>query len=31
MILQDKNYRKIADLILPWIDERVTRRRGGKK
>ncbi len=31
MIMQDKNNLKIADLILQWIDERVSKRRGGKK
>ena len=31
MIMQDKNNLQIADLILQWIDERVSKRRGGKK
>jgi hypothetical protein len=26
MIMQDKNYLQAADLILKWIDERVSRR-----
>ena len=26
MIMQDKNNLQIADLILQWIDERVTKR-----
>ncbi len=30
MIMQDKNHLQIADLILTWIDERVTRRGAGK-
>jgi pimeloyl-ACP methyl ester carboxylesterase len=30
MIMQDKNNQQIADLILKWIDERVTKRAGGK-
>ena len=28
MIMQDKNNLQIADLILQWIDERVTKRTG---
>ena len=28
MIMQDKNNLQIADLILKWIDERVTKRTG---
>jgi pimeloyl-ACP methyl ester carboxylesterase len=31
MIMQDKNYLQIADLILKWIDERVPKRAAGKK
>ena len=31
MIMQDKNNLQIADLILKWIDERVTKRTGAKK
>ena len=31
MIMQDKNNLQIADLILQWIDERVSKRGGGKK
>ena len=31
MIMQDKNNLQIADLILQWIDERVSRRNAGKK
>ena len=31
MIMQDKNNLQIADLILKWIDERVTKRSGAKK
>jgi pimeloyl-ACP methyl ester carboxylesterase len=31
MIMQDKNHLQIADLILTWIDEHVTKRRGGAK
>jgi pimeloyl-ACP methyl ester carboxylesterase len=30
MIMQDKNNLQIADLILKWIDERVTKRKGAK-
>jgi pimeloyl-ACP methyl ester carboxylesterase len=30
MIMQDKNNLQIADLILKWIDERVSKRSGGK-
>ena len=30
MIMQDKNNLQIADLILQWIDERVSKRSGGK-
>jgi hypothetical protein len=26
MIMQDKNYLQVADLILKWIDERVSKR-----
>jgi hypothetical protein len=29
--MQDKNHLQIADLILKWIDERVSRRTGPKK
>ena len=31
MIMQDKNNLQIADLILKWIDERVTQARRGSK
>ena len=31
MIMQDKNNLQIADLILQWIDERVSKRSVGKK
>jgi pimeloyl-ACP methyl ester carboxylesterase len=31
MIMQDKNHLQIADLILQWIDEQVSKRSGGKK
>jgi pimeloyl-ACP methyl ester carboxylesterase len=31
MIMQDKNNLPIADLILKWIDERVSTRSGGNK
>ena len=31
MIMQDKNNLQIADLILQWIDEHITRRKGGKQ
>jgi len=31
MMMQDKNHLQIADLILTWIDERVSQRTGGKK
>ena len=31
MIMQDKNSQQIADLILKWIEERVSKRSGGKK
>ena len=31
MIMQDKNNLQIADLILQWIDERVSKRAGVKK
>ena len=30
MIMQDKNNLQIADLILQWIDERVSKRGGGR-
>ena len=30
-IMQDKNHLQVADLILKWIDERITRRTGEKK
>lgn len=30
MIMQDRNHLQIADLILKWIDERVSRRTGAK-
>ena len=28
MIMQDKNNLQIADLILKWVDEHVSKRRG---
>jgi hypothetical protein len=31
MIMQDKNNLQIADLILQWIDQRVSKRGGGNK
>ena len=31
MIMQDKNNLQIADLILQWIDERVSKRSGANK
>jgi hypothetical protein len=31
MIMQDKNNLQIADLILQWIDEHVSKRSSGKK
>ena len=31
MIMQDKNNLQIADLILQWIDERVSSRRAGNR
>jgi pimeloyl-ACP methyl ester carboxylesterase len=31
MIMQDKNNQEIADLILKWIDEHGSKRKGGKK
>lgn len=31
MIMQDKNNLQIADLILQWIDERISKRSGGNK
>jgi hypothetical protein len=31
MIMQDKNHLQIADLILKWSDERVTRRPAGAR
>ncbi len=31
MIMQDKNHLQIADLILQWIDTRVSKRSGEKK
>ena len=31
MIMQDKNHLQIADVILKWIDERVSKRSGAKK
>ena len=31
MIMQDKNNLQIADFILQWIDERVSKRSGAKK
>ena len=31
MIMQDKNNLQIADIILQWIDQRVSKRRGETK
>ena len=31
MIMQDKNHLQIADLILKWIDERVSKPTGARK
>ena len=31
MIMQDKNHQQIADLILQWIDQRVSKPSGAKK
>jgi pimeloyl-ACP methyl ester carboxylesterase len=31
MIMQDKNHLQIADLILKWIDERVSKPAGARK
>jgi hypothetical protein len=31
MIMQDKNNLQIADLIVQWIEEHVSKRGGGKK
>jgi hypothetical protein len=31
MIMQDKNSLQIADLILQWVDEHVSKRKGGSK
>ena len=31
MIMQDKNNLQIADLILQWIDERVSKRSSGDR
>ena len=31
MIMQDKNHLQIADLILKWMDERVSKPSGAKK
>ena len=31
MIMQDKNHLQVADLILKWIDERVSKRGSEKK
>jgi hypothetical protein len=31
MIMQDKNNLQIADLILQWINEHVSKRSAGKK
>jgi pimeloyl-ACP methyl ester carboxylesterase len=31
MIMQDRNHLQVADLILKWIDERVSKRAGLKK
>ena len=30
MIMQDKNNLQIADVILNWIDEQVSKRSGGQ-
>jgi len=29
--MQDKNHLQVADLILKWIDERVSKRTGERK
>lgn len=31
MIMQDKNHLQIADIILQWMAQNVSKRRGGKK
>ena len=31
MIMQDKNHLQVADLILKWMDERVSKPTGIKK
>jgi len=31
MIMQDKNHLQIADLILKWIEERVSKPSGTRK
>ena len=31
MIMQDKNHLQIADLVLKWIDESVSKRASEKK
>lgn len=31
MIMQDQNYLQVAELILAWIDERVSKRRVEKQ
>jgi hypothetical protein len=31
MIMQDKNHLQIADRIIKWIEERVSKRSGAKK
>ncbi len=31
MIMQDKNHLQIADVILQWIDEHVSKRRAGSQ
>jgi hypothetical protein len=31
MIMQDRNSLQIADLVLQWIGERVTRRSAGAR
>ena len=31
MIMQDKNHLQIADLILQWIDEFVSKRSGAAR
>ena len=31
MIMQDKNHLQVADFILQWIDQRVSKPSGAKK